>query len=127
MNALTPLRYLRSDPDERDAAIERATEALMERGAEYDPLDPANFDEALSETLAAFPVKNDLSRVLAVALREGAPVNKLLTDMSEAYWLKLATSKAEDQVEAARKLAREQALESLYEDRRDHEREERMH
>lgn len=112
MNAITPARYLRSDPEARDAAIERATEALMLPGAEYDPLGPDNFDEALSETLAAYPVKNDLACKLATALREGAPVNALLTDMTTAYWLKLATSKAEDEVEAARELAREERAES---------------
>lgn len=119
MNAITPARYLRSDPEARDAAIERATEALMLPGAEYDPLDPDNFDEALSETLAAFPVKNDLSAKLAAALRSGEPVNALLTDMAQQYWHALALRLAEDQVEAER----EKAMEDRYEDRRDHDRE----
>lgn len=99
------------DPDARDEAIAQAAAKMMERGAYCDPLDADNFDEALSETLAAYPVKNNLSEKLAAALITGESVNRLLLDMSHEYWLALALRKAETEVDAARELAIEQAQE----------------
>ena len=125
MNARTPSRFLSRgeyDQDARDEAIGLAAEKLVEQGAYCDPLDADNFDEALSETLAAYPAKNDLSARLVVALRAGESVNKMLVDMSHEYWHAMALRRAEDQVEAEREESIRQASEDRYEDRRDYAR-----
>ena len=125
MNARTPSRFFSRgeyDQDARDEAIALAAEKMMEQGEYCDPLDADNFNEALSETLAAYPAKSDLSARLVVAIRAGESVNKMLADMSHEYWHAFALERAEDQVEAERELAIEQASE----DRRDYEREERI-
>ena len=91
--------------------IERRVPKLMAPGAEFDPLEPRNFDEAISEELATYG--NKLSANLAAALREGKPTNQLLIDASTEYWLKQAEQRAEDDMDNER----DQALEAQAEAR----------
>lgn len=95
----------------RAEAIEARVPKLMAPGAEFDPLEARNFDEAISEELATS--QNTLSGNLAAALREGKPANQLLIDASTAYWLKQAEQRAEDDIE----IERENALEARAEAR----------
>lgn len=87
--------------------IERRVPKLMAPGAEFDPLDPRNFDEAISEELATYG--NKLTANLAAALREGKPTDKLLIDASTTYWLKQAAQRADDDIDSEHDEARERA------------------
>ena len=110
------------DPSAYDEQIQTAVEKLMAPGAKCDPLEPSNFDEALSETMAGVG-GSKLIYPIAVALRKGEPVNKMLTDLTEAYWYSQAVDCAKDDLEEAR----ERAAEDRAEDRRDQEREDRAY
>lgn len=116
MNARIPPQYMKHgeyDQSAYDEAINKRVEVLMQKGGACDPLDPTNFDEALSETLAVFP-GTGLTRVLAVALREGEPVNKQLTSMANTYWLNLATERAKEEHEEERAEALVRNAETRY-------------
>jgi hypothetical protein len=114
MNAAAPFKFLANgeyDQSAYDEHIVSAAEKLMERGAKCDPLDPENFDEALSEVLAGLP-SSGIARTLAVALRDGAPVNKLLIDMADKYWHGRALDQAKDDMQDERERAAEDRAES---------------
>lgn len=122
MNARTPQRFLaRGEYDQTsyDEAVITRAEKLTDTGAKFDPLEASNFDEALSETLCM--LGNGLAAKMVAMLRSGEPVNKLLAEMTDKYWLDKAIDQAKDDMEEDR----ERAAEDATEDRRDQEREDR--
>ena len=102
MNAPTAAKYLTPDTMvELSDALDDRIDALMAPGAEFDPLDVRNLEEAVGDALAALPCT--LAPMLAAALREGKCVNALLLETSRAYWAPAAQLQAEENRADARR------------------------
>lgn len=84
---------------ERDEAIEARAAELIKPGAEYDPLNARNFDEAIGETLAARD--STFAAEMAALLRDGKDVEfvTLVRKTARKYMLTLAMIEAETQLD----------------------------
>ena len=85
--------------DRIEAAMERHIKELMDFGCEYDPYEPQNFFEAISE----LPVSdaNLISGLFRLGMK--AEASEELDKKVLAYWWKLAENKAEEYVKTCHK------------------------
>lgn len=98
-------RYADEQGDEaaRDEAIEARAAELMKPGAEYDPLNARNFDEAIGETLAA---QNSTF---------AAEMSTLLAACKDAEFVSLVRKTARDYMKRLAMIAAETQLDEEYE------------
>lgn len=96
MNALTEAKYLRAAELLNEEVAKRVV-SLMAPGAKCDPLSAENFEQAINDKLG-FGDDATFVTTLTASLRAGLSVNKLLNDLTTAYWRKQAEIEAEADV-----------------------------